>query len=99
MYLCNLYNFSSKDNNRLMKCSIATHTQERNIHKCQYIYLLNEFVLVRHVIMKMAMPMSCWLTVHYAKNTLLYISLIHFGEGTCRLKGKNAMNLSEYFLG
>ena len=49
--------------------------------------------------MKMAMPMSCWLTVHYAKNILLYISLIHFVGETCRLKGKNAMNLSEYFFG
>ena len=65
-YLCNLRsgNCSTKDNSRWMKCFITTHVWERSIHKFEYI-LDKQLRIVRHIIKKMAMPMSCWETVLY----------------------------------
>lgn len=54
-------------------------------------YRLTASHRIGHVITKIAMPMSCWETIPYS----CYTSLTHFGWKSCRLLGKNTINLSE----
>ena len=54
-------------------------------------WYMHNFAWYTNIIEKMAAPMSCWETLHYAKNIFLYVSLIHLDGGSCRLMGKKTI--------